>query len=447
MLRFNNVNRLGRFLFALVVLTAVVVCAQASADPPGAVAQLPRRGVLGASLKEDAGAVVVLAIIPGSPAAGAGLQAGDKLLAIDGAPTPTIAVFLSKLKRLAGQSVDLTVERQGATSHTSVVLAEAPKEQDPSIITNYDAVSVDGTLRRTLITVPRTPSAARSPAVFFVGGIGCYSVDLPLTAKDSYALLAHDLSAHGFVTMRLEKSGVGDSQGPPCPTVDFDAESHSYALALAQLRANPLVDPKRVYIFGHSIGTVIAPRLAAQQPVAGIIVAEAVAKNWFEYELINVQRQLQLGGETPAAIDKAVAGKELCMHRLLIEKQPRATILADDPTCADHMMYPASDSYLQEVAALNLADAWTKLTVPVLVIYGRADFETDEADHARIAAIVNASRPGAATYQVIDDMDHLLTTASSQQASYDAATTGKRLPYNEALSSTVLKWLDQLAKR
>src|SRR5215472_15473721 len=111
--RLNCVNRLGRFLFALTVLIAGVTWAAASADAPGPAAQLPRRGVLGASLKEDSGAVVVLAIIPGSPAAGAGLQVGDKMLAIDGVPTPTIAVFLSKLKRPAGQSVDLTIERDG----------------------------------------------------------------------------------------------------------------------------------------------------------------------------------------------------------------------------------------------------------------------------------------------------------------------------------------------
>jgi pimeloyl-ACP methyl ester carboxylesterase len=96
--------------------------------------------------------------------------------------------------------------------------------------------------------------------------------------------------------MRVEKSGVGDSEGPPCASVDFESEMRGYAAALASLRENPRVNPARVYLFGHSIGSAIVPRLAAKQPVAGIIVAEAFGRNWIEYDLWNLRRQLVLEG-------------------------------------------------------------------------------------------------------------------------------------------------------
>jgi hypothetical protein len=74
-----------------------------------------------------------------------------------------------------------------------------------------------------------------------LGGIGCYSVDVAANPQDPYLNLAHDVSRAGFVTMRVEKSGVGDSGGPPCHTVDFDAELRSYRIALQTLLHDPPV--------------------------------------------------------------------------------------------------------------------------------------------------------------------------------------------------------------
>lgn len=107
-----------------------------------------------------------------------------------------------------------------------------------------------------------------------------------------------------------------------------------------------------MYVFGHSIGTLITPRIAAK--TAGIIAADGVGRNWIEYELMNLQRQLELDGEDPAKTDAEIAKKELCMHRLLIEKQSPAD-------CNDYNTYPASNAYMQQVAALNIASprqAW-----------------------------------------------------------------------------------------
>jgi alpha-beta hydrolase superfamily lysophospholipase len=41
------------------------------------------------------------------------------------------------------------------------------------------------------------------------------------------------------------------------------------------------------------------------------------------------------------------------MHRLLIEGQSRAALLAERPAAAAMIKYPASDAYLRNVAALN----------------------------------------------------------------------------------------------
>jgi alpha-beta hydrolase superfamily lysophospholipase len=427
-----------------VLLRAVAACAvlvllgSAFASAAGT---LPRRGILGVGTADTNGAVTITAVLPSLPGAQAGLQKDDVIVSVDGAPVANSADFVRKLRRPAGQPVTLGIKRGGTAMTLRPVLFEAPKESDPAVDTRYEAVEVDNSLRRTLVSAPHG-ATGKHPAVLFIGGIGCYSIDVASDPNDAYKLLAHDLAKRGFVSLRLEKSGVGDSQGPPCPAVDFVTESHSYAAAFDALRAEPDVDPAHVYIFGHSIGSVSGPRVALDEHAAGVIVAEGVGIDWFEYELINSRRQEELGGASAADVDRALLLKEDCMHRMLIEGKPRATVLREKPECADYTQYPAADAYLQQIAPLTMAEPWAKLSVPVLAIYGSADFVTDEADHRRIVDTVNAAHPGNGTLQVIPGMDHYLTNAGTQRASFDKVRKGgPAQPYDPRFSTTILSWL------
>jgi pimeloyl-ACP methyl ester carboxylesterase len=242
--------------------------------------------------------------------------------------------------------------------------------------------------------------------------------------------------------MRLEKSGVGDSQGQPCPTVDYESETRSYSRALDSLRHEPSVDPDHIYLLGHSIGTLTAPRLVAENRVAGVIVAEAVARNWVEYELLNLRRQLALDGMPAAEMDDAMRMKELCMHRLLIEREPRANLEASEPRCKERIVYPAADSYMQQVAAVNIPRLWSQVDVPVLAVYGTADFVTDLDDHQRIVDIVNSFHPGQATLQVVSGMDHHLDQAGTPEQAWELRVKQHRqLPYEAKFDAIVAAWI------
>lgn len=427
-------------LAALLTVCVGLVAAGAPATAVGPV--LPRHGVLGVATGDaKGGGAAVLTVLPGSAGGAAGLQRGDVIASVDGTPVANNREFLAKLRRPAGEPVALGIVRAGSPSTVRAVLSPAADESDPLVDTRYDALTFEGTLRRTLVTVPHG-STGKHPALLFVGGIGCYSVDVATNPQDPYLRLSHDLSRRGFVTLRLEKSGLGDSQGPPCATVDYVTEAASYTAAYDALARDPAVDPKRIYVFGHSIGTVIAPRLALARATAGIIAAEGVGRGWIEYELINTRRQLALTGANPAEVDDAMLGKVRCIDRLLLQKEDEKTIERDEPDCAEHNVYPAPAAYFRQLAALDIAEPWMKLNLPVLAIYGSADFITDEADHRRIVDVVNGIHPGAAQLAVIDGMDHYLTPAGSQQASFQRVTkTHAPAPYDERFSAAVTQWL------
>src|SRR5689334_19062581 len=61
----------------------------------------------------------------------------------------------------------------------------------------------------------RAPAlAGKHPAVLMIGGIGCYALDGllgPAKLQQPYAQLLDAWTRAGYVTMRVEKSGMGDS--------------------------------------------------------------------------------------------------------------------------------------------------------------------------------------------------------------------------------------------
>jgi alpha-beta hydrolase superfamily lysophospholipase len=403
---------------------------------------LPRRNAFGATINPDPQGVRVSMVVAGSPAAQAGLRVGDLITATGTRVISSSKGFLEAVRSApASTPFIVSILRADVRQQLDVRLVPVAKESDERVDTTYSAISVGGSLRRTLVSMPKG-ATGRLPAVLLIGGIGCYSVDNPADHNDSYRKFAHDLSEAGLIVMRVEKSGIGDSQGIPCLETDFNSETEMYAAGLAALEKTDHVDPDEVFLFGHSIGTLIAPRLAEKNSVAGIIVAEAAGINWFEYELANLRRQSVLGGDSPVQTDNLLRSKEVCMHRLLIEHQPEESIDSSMPECKKRNSYPVNATYMQQVAALNVAEPWTQVRVPVLAVYGTADFVTAEADHQRIVDIVNTAHPNAATLIVIQGMDHHFEIMGTPQRAYEQRVEQhKDGPYAGDLSNQVAKWL------
>ncbi|MGB6673626.1 MAG: alpha/beta fold hydrolase [Candidatus Nitrosopolaris sp.] len=99
-----------------------------------------------------------------------------------------------------------------------------------------------------------------------------------------YLQIAQYLSERGFAVLRYDKRGIGtnitiDQNVWGNATINdliHDAEKALYILTL-----QPEVDPKRISIIGHSLGTIIVPRVAIDNStkVKNIILMGTVASN------------------------------------------------------------------------------------------------------------------------------------------------------------------------
>ncbi len=121
----------------------------------------------------------------------------------------------------------------------------------------------------------RLPEAGLScPAVLLIPGSGQVDRDenAPKARLNALHEIAVALADHGIASLRVDKRGVGVSGGDYWETGFFDHVTDA-AAALVFLRSQPEIRQDRVFLLGHSEGSLIATRLAATgSPVAGVIL-------------------------------------------------------------------------------------------------------------------------------------------------------------------------------
>ena len=84
------------------------------------------------------------------------------------------------------------------------------------------------------------------------------------------------------MTMRVERSGCGDSEGGPLRDVDFETELSGNREVLRALKQLEYVDPETVMIYGFSMGGILAPLIANSKSLRGIVTYGTACISWFE---------------------------------------------------------------------------------------------------------------------------------------------------------------------
>jgi len=298
---------------------------------------------------------------------------GDIIAAIDGRAVDTTAAVISAIGRHRnGESISIEIVRAAQRKTIPAILKPYPSEQMANATVLYDSVeSLPGVRLRTIVTVPQSPVQDRYPAVLLLPGGGCGTVDTPIGPQIAQPGLMHAIGSRGFVTMRVDKSGVGDSQGEPCESIGYAEELAGYRAALKALRAHPAVDRDRIYLLGISLGGVFAPVLAAETHVAGISV-------W-------------------------------------------GTLAAPPPG------YPGrSERFFKEFANVDVLGTWANVGTRVQVLHGEYDVNdvSTRGTHESIVAVVNHAQPGSAQFREFASLDHCWTRHASFEDSKDKCGQG-----------------------
>jgi len=201
--------------------------------------------------------------------------------------------------------------RLSAIALLSVMAAgetDRPREHFDHATVLYDwVVNSQGEKLRTFVTRPNN-FKGKVPTIFIVGWLSCDTMETPKADEhDGFGMLMRRLiDESGYATVRMDKPGVGESQGV-CAQADFDSEISGWRAAFAAMTKYDFIDRDRVFVVGLSNGGGFSP-MVSDRPVRGYISCSSWGRTWYEHMVEHERRRLTAAGTSPAEVNSAVKG-------------------------------------------------------------------------------------------------------------------------------------------
>ncbi|MEP6684822.1 MAG: alpha/beta fold hydrolase [Parafilimonas sp.] len=135
------------------------------------------------------------------------------------------------------------------------------------VIYNANGLQYGGT-----ITIPQ--GNGTFPAVLLITGSGQQDRDETIFSHKPFAVLADALTRDGFIVLRVDDRGIGNSSGnfAASTTADF---ANDVKASVDYLKTRHEVNDKKVGLLGHSEGAMIAPMVASQRKDIDFIILMA----------------------------------------------------------------------------------------------------------------------------------------------------------------------------
>jgi len=435
-------------------LPAILLVLACSGCVPVLADDLPRRPDLGAFLAHPSGdqGPRIVRFRPGSVLEAAGLRAGDEIAALDssrakrfaGDPLRDANAFGAFLRSArAGDVLTLRVKREGAPQ-VQVTLPPMREETVEGAEVSYGSVATGKGYR--VRTYTSRPKGARGPLplVVFIPWLSCSPVENPLAVYDGWSKMLHAVMKDGGAQLvRIEKPGVADSEGPDCSDTDLEDDMAAFRAGIRAALADPGADPQRLFLFGGSVGGALAPILAREFPVRGLIVTGGFTRTWYEHMLDIERRRLVFSGLEPARVNAGMRALGQLYDRVLHGGRSPGQVLAGQPSWrpywddADDHQYGRPIRYYRQLEALDVEDAWHAVKVPTLVLWGEYDWIMGREEAERAVAILRARDPALVTYEIRRGMNHHFDVFPDPAAAF-REEGGK---YDEGAAQAMVRWL------
>jgi len=431
----------------LIVITCFLLTITVKADPP-------RKAIMGAMVKAVSNGIIVDSVLSNGTFAALHLQKGDIITELNGNKISTMEAYgkIASATR-TGDKMEVKFMRNQQSMNVSGTAVMRPYEQSDIADIQYDWVKFrNGSLR----TITRKPKGKTNcPTILLIPGYGCGSIESYATSYNGK--LINEWIKAGYAVVTIEKSGLGDSYNcAPCSEVDLATDIESFDAGYKYMEQLPYVDKNNLFIWGHSMGGIIAPEIAKRHHPKGVMVFGTVFRPWSEFllEMHRVQKPL-LENQTYQQTEDFVRKIQKIYYEFFVLRKTRDQ-LYQNPEYKDLVVselgYKAGSNdmwgrhwaFWPQIDSLNLAQSWQATNCPVLVIHGETDYESCSIIEPRLVKeTVNAAHPGTATMIVIPQLDHFMMKSASWE---EARDNFKKQQYNKgnfnySVATETINWL------
>lgn len=271
------------------------------------------------------------------------------------------------------------------------------------------------------ITKPSTPAppGGRRPAVILLAGSGVSDRDGFAAGIATTGQLAGAIAEAGFLAVRYDKRGTGQSGGRP-ESSTLNDYSEDVRAVVRWLRSRKDVDQDRIAVLGHSEGAWVALQAAARENrIAAVVSIAGPASTGADLVLAQQQSALDRLKLTPAERDQRVA----------LQKQIQAAVLTGKgwEPIPPQFRKEADTPWFQSMLAFNPATVVDDVRQPILFVHGQLDRQVPVEHATRLSDMARKGRSRSVEVVTVRGVNHLLVPAVTGEVSEYSTLTDRTI--------------------
>ncbi len=362
------------------------------------------------------------------------INARRTLLTLQAGSTPPVDAQIwgdenGRLLRLQIPSQRLEVVREDmAAVSTRRLTMSRPNDEQVRIEAN--GFSLAGTLSKP------EGKTGKLPAVLLVSGSGPTDRDEVVAGIAVFGQLSDALANAGFVVLRYDKRGVGQSGGriESATLIDYAEDARA---AVRFLNDRKDVDPRRIAIIGHSEGGSLALIVASKEKrVAGVALVSTVGTTGAELNMYQVTHALERSNR-PEAERKATLDLQKRIQDAVITGKGWETLAVPD-----NIRRQADTPYFQSVLTFDPEKMMKDVAQPLLILQGSLDTQVPPSHADKLEAFAKARKKGGAVDVVrVQGVNHLLVPAKTGETDEYARLSAEKI--SPDVISALTTWLSK----
>jgi len=221
------------------------------------------------------------------------------------------------------------------------------------------------------LTMPHAPG--KVPVVILVHGSGPHDMDQTIGTNKPFRDLAWGLATKGIAVIRYEKRTRHNPASLDLRTITPWEETGADAVMAVKFAANlPGIDPSRIFVLGHSLGGMMAPKIAERAEIlAGIIILGGNSGKLYDLVV------RQLSHLAPIQDPENRHGMRELTENARIKAQNIALGLIEADTPQEETLLNLPASYWLYVKEYDQVATAARLQIPILILQGERDYQVD----------------------------------------------------------------------